>query len=166
MIFTTIFTMILIIISPLTTISLWTSVVVNGEIMITISPFFHHFTIHCSSVPTGTTARLFAEPFYRLAHAEADQLPGLVVDRASAAPGAQGGGGWVWMEILMVNMMVIMVNSGYYGGWWWVFDGEMRGWIMVKWWFLMVKWWFSVEIVVDWWWIDGWVMLKWWLRDG
>ena len=26
-------------------------------------------------------ARLFAEPFYRLAHGEADDLPGLVVDR-------------------------------------------------------------------------------------
>ena len=31
------------------------------------------------------SARLFAEPFYRLAHGEADHLPGLVIDRGSAA---------------------------------------------------------------------------------
>ena len=29
--------------------------------------------------------RLFAEPFYRLAHAEADQVPGLVVDRCGGS---------------------------------------------------------------------------------
>lgn len=28
--------------------------------------------------------RLFSEPFYRLVHGEADDLPGLVVDRRSA----------------------------------------------------------------------------------
>ncbi|MDX1654377.1 MAG: class I SAM-dependent rRNA methyltransferase [Candidatus Competibacteraceae bacterium] len=44
-------------------------------------PFGPSLLVHRLKVALGLRQRLFAQPFYRLVHGEADGLPGLVVDR-------------------------------------------------------------------------------------
>jgi 23S rRNA (cytosine1962-C5)-methyltransferase len=55
--------------------------------------------------------RLFDEPFYRLVHAEADGLPGLVVDRFGAALVVQSNAaGMAWLEPVVLDALAELLS--------------------------------------------------------
>lgn len=55
--------------------------------------------------------RLFAEPFYRLVHAEADGLPGVVIDRFGAAAVIQPNASWAEAHLLALVEALVAVTG-------------------------------------------------------
>jgi 23S rRNA (cytosine1962-C5)-methyltransferase len=55
--------------------------------------------------------RLFAEPFYRLVHAEADGLPGVVIDRFGKAAVIQPNAAWAEERIGMLSDALVAVTG-------------------------------------------------------
>jgi len=56
-------------------------------------------------------ARLYSEPFYRLVHAEADGLPGVVIDRFGAAAVIQPNAAWAEAHIDQLAQALVAVSG-------------------------------------------------------